>query len=272
MTIIVKSSTEEFPLIQDTRFDVKDFSDRWLNARMSAIHSVLDSPQEKGNAEEHLLLQKVPVSQRDQLLKAVFDCSRQLGMGLSRYLSVSLGIQDFADILPLVSSSCFAKQEWRMHNDANVSEKSKCNFIEKTGSFGCDYWREALDGLVMGASDDVRLARHRSAGHGDSNCVDVLFYDKGKGPIKGQHNGEIPSEYSEGLQVLSRQFLEKGITLKWMGYTEGVLLYCMEAGTSPLCGAGGQLMRDVLSIEVKKFFPKLVLRDVAPLAVIGDGK
>lgn len=262
---------EEISLLRDTRFDVKEFSQRWLRARKTAICFAINPPLDAASTEERILLQRVQPDQREAVLKSVFDLSRKLGVSLSRHLSLSLGIQDFAEILPLIASPCYAGH-WRSHNDAQVATRSGCGFIEGLGSFGCDYWREALDGLVMGASDDVRLARHRSVGHGDGDCVDVLFFDKGSGPKPGKHRGEVPVEYAQGLEVLARQFQEKGIVLRWEGYSEGILFYRMEAGAKPLCGAGGQLMHAALKGEVKKFFPGVELRDGSPLAVIGDAK
>jgi len=250
---------------------VNDFSQRWLRARKASIHSALGLPGSAEGEDEKLLLQRVSPDLREAVLKAVFDLSRKLGVSLSRHLSLSLGAQDFADLLPLIASPCYSSP-WRLHNEAQVATRAGCALIGGLGSFACDYWREALDGLVMGASDDVRLARHRSVGHGDADCVDVLFCDKGSGPKPGKHRGEVPVEYSQGLEVLARQFKEKGIALRWEGYSEGVLFYRMEAGAKPLCGAGGQLMHDALKGEAKKFFPGLELRDGSPLAVIGDAK
>lgn len=262
---------KELSLLCDTRFNVNEFSQRWLRARKMSIRSVLDLPADAASEEERVLLQKIQPEQREMVLKSVFDLSRKLGVSLSRHLSLSLETQDFADLLPLIASPCYAGH-WHIHNEAQVATRSGCGFIEGLGSFGCDYWREALDGLVMGASDDVRLARHRSVGHGDADCVDVLFFDKGSGPKLGKHRGEVPAEYSQGLEVLVRQFQEKGIALKWEGYSEGVLFYRMEAGAKPLCGAGGRLMHGALQGEVKKYFPGVELRDGSPLAVIGDAK
>jgi len=271
MPIADSLGTAELSLLRDARFKVNEFSQRWLRARKAAIHSALALPVGVDGEEEKFLLQKVQPDQREAVLKAVFDLSRKLGVSLSRHLSLSLGAQDFSELLPLIASPCFSSR-WRIHNEAQVATRPGCVFIDGLGSFGCDYWREALDGLVMGASDDVRLARHRSVGHGDADCVDVLFCDKGSGPKPGKHRGEVPVEYAQGLEVLTRQFQEKGITLRWEGYSEGVLFYRMEAGAKPLCGAGGQLMHGALKGEVRKFFPELELRDGSPLAVIGDAK
>lgn len=263
--------TDEVPLLLDTRFNVNEFSQRWLRARKTAIRSVSVLSDDAASEEERALLQKIPPGQREAVLRSVFDFSRRLGVSLSRHLSLSVGARDFADLLPMIASPCYAGR-WRIHNEAQVATRSGCGFIEGLGSFGCDYWREALDGLVMGASDDVRLARHRSVGHGDADCVDVLFYDQGSGPKPGRHRGEVPAEYVQGLEVLARQFQEKGIVLKWEGYSEGILFFRMEAGAKPLCGAGGKLMHDALKGEVTKFFPGVELRDGSPLAVIGDAK
>ena len=272
MVNIAASTSVKSPLLADSRFSVQEFRRRWSAARISALRSVL-----AGNVfasqrnEENLLLAAVLPEQRDEVLKAVFDFSRKLGVSLSRHLGLSLEVDDFAKLLPLVEAPCFSAA-WKNHNDAIVATRSICEAGKSLGALGCDYWREALDGLIMGASDEVRLARHLSAGHGDPECIDVLFADAGTGPQPGKHHGGIPATFTQGLQVLTRQFAERGITLQWEGYSEGVLFYRVKAGANPLCGTGGQLIHDALKEEVQKFFSGIEARDGSPLAVIGDAK
>lgn len=91
----------------DSRFNIEDFKSRWTSARVAALKSVLGCQHPCSNEnldfdldEEHLLLMGVKADQRDLVLRAVFDFSRKLGVGFSRYFGISLEIQDLAEILP----------------------------------------------------------------------------------------------------------------------------------------------------------------------------
>ncbi|MBK7844420.1 MAG: hypothetical protein IPJ71_12095 [Bdellovibrionales bacterium] len=272
-----KKLTGTVSLFSDSRFNIEDFKSRWTSARVAALKSVLgcqhpcsDENLDFDLDEENLLLMRVKAEKKELILRAVFDFSRKLGVGFSRYFGISLEIQDLAEILPLSGSPCYLGK-WERHKEAYVSLRPGCADERLLGSFGCDFWREALDGFIMGASDEARLARHRSLGHGDGDCADILFEDSGMGPQQGQHRGVIPESFAQGLEVIARNFSEKQITVKWDGYSEGVLYYRLEAaGAKSLCGAGGGLMHGVLKAEVQKFFPEIKVRDSAPLAVIGD--
>lgn len=281
MITLEKKLAGSVSLFSDSRFSIEDFKSRWTSARVAALKSVLGDQCARSNEnfdlnlnldldEERALLMRVRAEQRELVLRAVFDFSRKLGVGFSRYFGISLEIQDLAEILPLSGSPCF-QGNWQRHNEAYLNLRRGCADERLLGAFGCDFWREALDGFIMGSSDEARLARHRSLGHGDGDCADILFEDSGLGPQQGQHRGVIPESFAQGLEVIARNFSEKQITVKWDGYSEGVLYYRLEAaGAKPLCGAGGGLMHGVFKAEVQRFFPGIKVRDSAPLAVIGD--
>lgn len=265
----VSSQPESLSFFRDARLEPGDFERRWRSARVSGLRAVLGQSGESSHtASEEELLKSIPPEKRAAVLREVFDHSRRLGLSLSRYLGLSAESSDFAEFLPESPVPCF-RGRWQSKEGSIVLSREGCSIPEETGSFACDYWREALDGLVVGAGRDTRLARHRCAGHGDSQCVDVIFDDDGSEPKMGLHRGEIPAEFAGGLRELSEDFARQGVSVRWNGFSEGILFYRMEAGSNPLCGAGGRLLHETLLSKLKSRFPALRAQDDSPLAVYG---
>ncbi|GEM_PF-678794 len=266
-------------VLQHSRFDLKEFQDKWKKARLSALKEVLGE-KSAGISDEELLLKQVDTETKEKALRKVFDNSRRLGLSVAKFLGLSWEASDLADLLPQVHVPCFSRP-WRKHNSAYVLERAGCDSYSKTGSLGCDYWREALDGLVMGVGENERLSRHRSVGHGDSECLDVLFAEEFQPPrivsapdpaekkTIGQKFGPIPEAMFESLKPIARQFESMKIKLVLEGLSEGILYYRLDAHEGVLCGAGGKLMHDSFSREMAKLYPNTAIRDVAPLAVYG---
>ncbi len=275
-------------ILEHPRFDLTEFSERWRRARLSALSSVLakksTSLQLAFPLQEEQLLGLIDTELVDSALRNVFDASRKLGLSAVRYLGMTLEISDFAEILPYFGTPCF-REQWRSHHAANaaqaaqVLERKGCDALSKFGSFACDYWREALDGLVMGMGENERLSRHRSQGHGDSECVDVLFTEEfsfprvvkensGTAPEKNKF-GPVNHELEDALKSIRKRFESMKIGLHLDGVSENTLYYRLEAEEGVLCGAGGKLLHESLSRELAKKFPLLLIKDAAPLAVYG---
>ena len=86
----------------------------------------------------------------------------------------------------------------------------------------------------MGAGDTERLARHRSLGHGDHECVDVLFTEnysvprivsreQSSNPPSLKKYGPVPSELTQELEEISKRFEKMKVCLHIDGYSEGSL-------------------------------------------------
>lgn len=270
-------------ILSDSRFKLAEFSSRWERARLAALRSALNPEVASSNgsalAGEFTLLQKVRPEQREALTRFVFDNSRKLGQSVSRYLGVSFELSDLSGLLRAIQVPCVGGQ-WRAHNAAFVLERPGCNWGKELGSLACDYWREALDGLVMGVGENERLARHRSYGHGDVNCEDVLFVEEAPAPrvigdteentTPATHRfGAVPPEVAVALGDACARFEAMKVKLLLKGVSEGVLYYELKADEGVLCGAGGKLLHDSLAREMSQRLPHLTARDVAPLAVYG---
>lgn len=282
----MKAESTSIRVCEHPEFNPKDFGLRWQKARLSGLQSLLN---EKSKSEaigdqalatrELELLSKVSEALQDQALRTVFDYSRQLGRSVSRFLGLSLETSDFSEILASTQIPCF-QGKWRSHNEALVLERKGCASLSTLNSFGCDYWREALDGLIMGAGDTERLARHRSLGHGDQECVDVLFTEnysvprvvcreQSSNPPSLKKYGPVPLKLTQELEAISKRFEKMKVCLHIDGFSEGALYYRLETDEGVLCGAGGKLLHDSFCKELAKKFPKILAKDSSPLAVYG---
>lgn len=257
-------------------FSLADFQRRWELARLRAVRSAVAELANDATAETELL-RLVPADARDRVLRNVFDYSRKLGVSASQYLGLSWEISDLADVLSLLKVPCVGGI-WRDHNSAKVLERKGCDVGAGLGAFGCDYWREALDGLVMGVGDTERLARHRSQGHGDDSCVDVLFIEKAGPPPRvvssgrqasSRRFGPLPEGLEESLREVCERFQAMKIHLVLEGVSENILYYRLDAQEGVLCGAGGKLLHESFIRALARVNPCLIARDASPLAVYG---
>lgn len=261
-------------IVKDPRFDLEGFLGRWKMARISALQSL----GAVGPVEETLLVQLNDFD-RGELLRRVFDQSRKFGLSAAKYFGLTFEITDLAEILQKSKMVCLGGG-WEPHKAAFVLKRPGCAFFKVWGALGCDYWREVLDGLVMGVGENERIARHRSLGHGDSECVDILFTEEFTVPrvVRTEPDapgasrpkyGPIESEVLERFEPVFTRFKQMKIQLVLEGVSEGTLYYRLDPEKGVLCGAGGKLMHETFLRDTKKLFPDLNVLDAAPLAVYG---
>ncbi len=259
-------------------FSAEDLRCRWLLARVSALEKALGMDRRAGGMSIELLipyefelLELVKTEEvKEDALRNVFDHSRQLGMSLVRYLKHTFELSDLAEILPLMGSPCFAAT-WKVHNQAFVLARSGCSANGAKKSLHCDYWREALDGFVMGVGNDERLARHRSQGHGDADCQDILFMETESKKIVGDgvsRWGALPEELAGHLKNQAIAFEQKGYHLMVHGFSEGKLFYEMKAKSSGNCGPGEQIISTHFESKVMQDFPNLKFAEISPQSVL----
>lgn len=273
------------------RFNVDDFHQRWTRARISSLHQaskdVTQSDLSDSQTANVSLLESDLVDEyffkssevsstekiksKDTLLRKIFDNSRLLGMSLSKHLGISFEVQDFQNLLEKSTIPCVQGQ-WESRESARVLKRSGCNFCTKSGADACDYWREALDGLVMGLGEKERLARHASLRHGDHACIDV-FYSETVGPRDNLMAwGPIPEHMTESLTKICDEFKSKmktSIDLK--GLSEGVLYFEFKSSTDNHCG-GTYLLTSALQSKLLKVYPGLLVQEITPRAVLGAEK
>ena len=266
--------------LMDTSFDFHDFLNRWRRARIRALVE-LARLSENADLDETELLASVPSDRHDEALRQIFDVSRTLGLSAARYLGMTWELDDLSDVLGQSGLPCIGGA-WLGGSDQThrVLHRDGCSGGRKIGPLWCDYWREALDGLVMGVGEDERLARHASVGHGDSECVDVLFLDERVRTVplaseeaggSSRRYGEIPDAMREILQPIAERLEKSRAKLYLDGFSEGILYYRIESPDGPVCGPGGRLVHESFQRDASKLFQDLRFQDTGPLAVYGSG-
>ncbi len=197
----------------------------------------------------------------DETLRGVFDVSRRLGAGFRAYHRLDLPLADLCDILPRLGPACTTRPWTVLSGEAaRRGERAPCE-SGSLHSHACAFWREGLDGLVLGLTSAIHIARHASRGAGDARCVDVLHVH----PQSPSRFGPIPAEVLAELDRIRRtaRALDPSLAVDFLGISEGVLYYRSERAGEP----GDQL---TTSIEpaVRRRFPQLALRDVSPRPVL----
>jgi hypothetical protein len=173
-------------------------------------------------------------------------------------------VRNTLDTLPRLLSQldvpCLAFGKWSDVAGGKTLSRRPCSQNKTAGE--CDYYREAIDGLVIGLTEEVRHTRHKSLGHGDDSCLDMLYDD----PTTNARFGPLPDDVSEAagpLQRLLKSF-SSDLKLTLLGVSEGVLLYRLEAkdGCSTV-----SLARQLIERNLSKKVPHLTLRELSPKSV-----
>lgn len=236
---------------------LQDLSERWRRARRAALLAVVATAT-ADEAEEKLLAQALALD-CESTLRKVFDNSLKLGDGFARFFRTELELEDLPTALAQLLTPCVSGTWAEAEAEAVLRlERDGCPFAAQ-GAAACDYWREAISGLVLGMSG-VRHARHASLGHGDASCIDVLYVI----PESKHRFGPIPDELHEPLERAARlaKRFDSRIEIEFLGISEGVLYYHEKRGSSEISMAA-QLER-----AIHRHFPNLALRELSPRPVL----
>jgi|GEM_PF-3178748 len=194
--------------------------------------------------------------------RLLFEHSLTLGKGFARFHHGPVKPQQLPGVLAALGVPCLTGT-WSEDpvEPAYWLERPPCSAATAAG---CDGWREAISGLVLGVTGGVCHSRHRSGGHGDRRCVDVV-HTEALSPLRF---GAIPPELSPGLDSVRRLIarFRGGAEVRFLGVCEGALLYriiARQPGPHPL----GQIVARCLL----KRFPSLQLRELADLPVLDAG-
>lgn len=232
-----------------------ELENRWQRSRLSALREV--AGQQDGETEDALTLRAWEIDPLEAARK-VFENGLRLGKGFARAVE-PVRFEAVPEVLEALKSPCH-QGTWRAVDDEPgfFLQRAPCGAPASV----CDKWREAADGLVLGATGEARSTRHRSGGRGDATCIDVIYLAPGS-PLR---YGFIPDDMAGGLEAVAR-FLNriKGTAVRFLGVSEGVLLYELDVDG---CG-GGPAVSQLLTRAVKSRWPTLELRDVSPRAVLG---
>lgn len=137
---------------------VEDLANRWHAARRSALTNSF--PFAMSSEDEYLQsLRSLSAIQYDELLKNIFLNSRKLGLGFQKAFGLVWDLSDLVEFLPALKSPCL-HGAWEISSSARQITRSGCNGGTVGGLQYCQYWREALDGLVTGLCENERFVRH----------------------------------------------------------------------------------------------------------------
>jgi hypothetical protein len=263
-------------------FGMDEFCHRWQRARLSALAGSSSAIAEflaqtglalglSANKREADLLEQLTDSEFDQALTSVFDNSRKLALSASRYLKLQLDIDDFSQLVEAAGIPC-ALGQWSTRPTARVVEQTGCAYGETRRSRVCDWFREAIDGVVMGLGSTARYVRHRSAAHGDAGCCDVYFDDGESGRDPTLRYGPVPAPMRDALRGTEVAMQQSGHSVQWIGFSAGALFYELHsAGKAPICGKSGRAVHEKMIASVRSVLPDIHIHDAAPLAVYGEG-
>ena len=253
------ASSTTIPVI--ARLDVNDFHRRWQAARVAALQQFCGGASDEPTANELAMLQQIPPTQSANVLKAVYDNARKLGHSALRYFALLWDILDVRDVLSGAGVPCMQGQ-WSSDGQHTVVERRGCSVPQQCGTLGCDYWNEAIDGLLMGLGDEVRHMRHRSAGHGDDFCRDA-FAPRAQ---DGAAYGPLPEHLVPFFANLEQRFASETFRVTFVGYAAGVVYY---EATARGAGCGGQIWHTMLQAIVARTYPTFRMQDVSPASILG---
>lgn len=205
--------------------------------------------------------------QRTKLERDVFDHSRAVGLSLQQALGGPLSLSTLVSLLADAPVGCL-QGEWQRQGRGFRLQRMGCG----AGSCAqvCDYWREAVDGLVMGLGDDARYARQQSQGHGAEVCVDVFYAGGNPETDAAQRFAPVPETVLAQLSPLQALLKKQGVTLTFIGCAEKVLFYRLVSAAGPACGAGGLLLRNLVESELRTRCPGYTSFESSPVGVMRE--
>lgn len=233
-------------------------------------------------ADEHANINSYQIF--ENALKKVFLNSRNLGQSYQKKYQFSWELSDLKNELGNLNVDCLKGQIIKQNN-AIVLQRNGCEFCQTnkdklyvTKNI-CQFWREAIDGLIMGLCENERYVRNHSLSVNDSFCQDIFFSEdiaeqKNK-PVSYWKNpyrwGSIPSTMAASLKDIENKFSDLKVNLTFLGMAENQLFYKLESGQVNTCGVSGTLFKNLLEKNVKNCFPNIELKDATPVAVISEG-
>lgn len=256
--------------LSDVSSTIIELSQRWQRARIAAVNKSSGILSEN---EFFHTLSSLTEDVFESALKQVFLNSRNLGLSYKKAHQIYWEMGDFVQHLRKMGAPCL-RGSWNSNEQSVSLVREGCSDGKQFGARYCQYWREALDGLVLGIGEDLGFVRYSSVNSGESRCEDVIFDDEFSqtdGIWKSQYRwGGIPEDIRTVLNPIEDSFRKMKLELTFLGLSEKNLFYKMESSENLTCGGAGSLYRSRLTRLVGEHFPDFKLRDASPLAVYGE--
>lgn len=253
--------SDSISILEVPGFDVGDFHARWRRARLAVLAR---SVPEAAMAGERDCLARVAIEESEKLQKEVYLGSRRFGQSAVRHFGVVWDVDDLRIVLSGCPDVPCLAGTWSSMGPAARVSRPGCAERSGPSSVFCDYWREAIDGLVHGLCEDVAYARQSSAGHDEPTCADVFYPEH----LPGMKWRPLPDDLRKDLDAVVLEFLVRKVALTFEGILENELHYRMKHDNGALCGASETLYKQMLERAIRKRAPGLRLKDASPGAVI----
>lgn len=237
---------------------LQDLAARWRRSRRAAATAITGPVAE--SAPEDELLHCASEVDLAGLHRALFENGVRLGEGFRR-THRTVGLAELPETLAALGSPCLGPAAWTAAGEgAWKLERLPCAATCPAAT--CDAWRESIDGLVLGLTGGARHTRTSSRGHGQHVCVDVLYEDA-ESPLR---HGELDDALIPTLESVQRFVrLFKGADVRFLGVSEGVLLYQLDTSG---CDSTRDTARSLIERMLEKKLPHLRVRELSPRAVL----
>lgn len=246
----------------------KSYSSNFYSLRESALVNFFE--MKNNTKSEHEIekkalsnLENISEEKFELLLRKIFDLSREFGLKILAE-SETLDLEKISGILNLLEIPCI--EESFVYDEKNNSAKSiRNNCLCSANEKSCQYWRESIDGLIMGLGDNERYVRHSSILYGkNDNCTDVI-YDSSLNDMRW---GEIPLEILNSLNNVIEKYQKKDIQIILKGFNEKTLYFQIKDKDTNLSGFRRKFILENMEATFNKKFPDFNLFEISPRAVI----
>lgn len=227
----------------------------------------LNTEQISPNNEKELLskINLLTEEERESLFRKIFDLSRKTGLEILKEKE-NLNIKETVDIINSLEIPCI-KASFEFDEATSSAKSTRETCICNANENSCQYWRESLDGLIMGIGDNERYVRYQSILYGKNDtCVDVI-YDSS---VSDMRWGEIPFEISIALTPLIEKYQKKDVQIILKGLNEKTLYFQIKDKDSNLSGFRRKYILENFEETFKKKFPNLSIFEISPRAVIEE--
>lgn len=239
-----------------------DLAARWRRARRAALQASV-APGSTDETEQDLLVRAFQ-EDRGGVLKRVFDNSLRLGVSFARYHGSEIPLGELPAVLPRLGAPCLSGRYRPCEEEpAFFLEQGGCG-IEALGPAACDWWREAIEGLVLGITGGIFYTRHASAGHGGGVCVGVLYMHP-ESPLRFGPIPEVMRDATAGVTRTVRAF-HSSLEVEFLGMSEGILFYRIRRRG---CGDTPLHAQSLVERGIHRHFPGVELREVTERSVLG---
>lgn len=244
----------------------KSYSSNFYSLRESALvdfFEIKNSTKSEIETETLSTLENISEEKLELLLRKIFDLSRELGLKILAE-SETLNLEKITEILNSLEIPCI-EDSFVFDDKNNFAKSTRNSCLCSANEKSCQYWRESLDGLIMGLGDNERYVRHSSILYGKNpNCSDVI-YDSSLNDMRW---GEIPLEISNSLNNVIEKYQKKDVQIILKGFNEKTLYFQIKDKDTNLSGFRRKFILENMEATFNKKFPDFKLFEISPRAVI----